>query len=76
MAVEVLLPKLDFSMAEGTVTEWLVEQGATVEAGAPLYALETGKAVQEVEAPASGRVRIIAACGEVYGVGTLLAVIE
>jgi pyruvate/2-oxoglutarate dehydrogenase complex dihydrolipoamide acyltransferase (E2) component len=76
MAFEVLLPKLDFSMAEGTVSQWFAEDGAAVQAGAPLYALETGKAVQEVEAPVSGKLKIVAQVGEVYPVGTLLAVIE
>jgi pyruvate/2-oxoglutarate dehydrogenase complex dihydrolipoamide acyltransferase (E2) component len=76
MTIDVLLPKLDFSMAEGTVAEWYAEDGAVVEVGARLYALETGKAVQEVEAPASGRLKIIAHAGETHPVGTLIAVIE
>ncbi|HKT75054.1 MAG TPA: lipoyl domain-containing protein [Steroidobacteraceae bacterium] len=76
MAFEVLLPKLDFAMAEGTVSEWFAQDGATVKAGAPLYALETGKAVQEVEAPASGTLKILVPVGEAYPVGTVLATIE
>ncbi|CAB3722210.1 biotin/lipoyl-containing protein [Paraburkholderia rhynchosiae] len=73
MSTQVLLPKLGFSMNEGTLTEWLLEDGAAVTEGQALYALESDKSVQEVEAPASGTLRIVAQIGEVYPVGTVLA---
>jgi pyruvate/2-oxoglutarate dehydrogenase complex dihydrolipoamide acyltransferase (E2) component len=77
MSVEVLLPKLGFSMSEGRVAEWLVADGATVTEGAPLYSLESDKSVQEIEASASGRLKILIQSGEeVYPVGTILGVIE
>ena len=73
---EVLLPKLGFSMNEATLVEWLVPDGAAVKQGQPLYALESEKAVEEVEAPASGTLKIVAAPGETYEIGTLLAEIS
>lgn len=76
MATEILLPKLGFSMNEGTLSEWLVDNGARVEEGALLYALESEKSVQEVESPASGTLKILKPAGEVYEVGTLIGVIE
>ena len=77
MTTEVLLPKIGFSMNEGVLTRWLVEDGATVTAGQPLYELESEKSVQEVEAPASGRLRIVVdTTGETYPVGTVLGHIE
>lgn len=76
MATEVLLPKLGFSMNEGMLTEWLVEDGGQAVEGQPLYALESEKSTQEVESPASGKLRIVAQIGETYEVGTLLATIE
>jgi pyruvate/2-oxoglutarate dehydrogenase complex dihydrolipoamide acyltransferase (E2) component len=76
MATEILLPKIGFSMEEGTVAEWLVADGATVAAGQPLYSLESDKSVQEVEAPDSGVLRIITEVSTVYPVGTILARIE
>ena len=48
MAVEVLLPKLGFSMNEGVLAEWLVADGGQAVEGAPLYALESEKSTQEV----------------------------
>jgi pyruvate/2-oxoglutarate dehydrogenase complex dihydrolipoamide acyltransferase (E2) component len=76
MAIEVLLPKIGFSMNEGVLTEWLVADGGQAVEGQPLYALESEKSVQEVESPASGTLRIVARLGETYEVGTVLAVIE
>ena len=75
MAVEVLLPKIGFSMNEGTLAEWLVADGGQAVEGEPLYALESEKSTQEVESPASGTLKIIAQIGETYEVGTLLATI-
>jgi pyruvate/2-oxoglutarate dehydrogenase complex dihydrolipoamide acyltransferase (E2) component len=76
MSTEVLLPRLGFTVSEGSIAEWLKEDGAAVTAGEPLYSLEADKAVTEIEAPASGRLKIIIQTGEAHPVGTILAVIE
>lgn len=76
MATEILLPRIGFSMTEGTLAEWLAEDGAQVSEGQPLYALESDKSTQEVEAPASGTLRIKATVGETYQVGEVLGTIE
>ncbi|WP_313441154.1 lipoyl domain-containing protein [Novosphingobium sp.] len=76
MAVEILLPKIGFSMQEGQVAEWLIADGAAVNEGEPLFSLEADKSTNEVEAPASGTLRIVAAVGETYEVGTVLGYIE
>jgi pyruvate/2-oxoglutarate dehydrogenase complex dihydrolipoamide acyltransferase (E2) component len=75
MATEVLLPKLGFSMNEGTLAEWLVPDGAEVVEGQPLFSLESDKSTNEVDSPASGTLTILKQPGEVYEVGTLLATI-
>lgn len=76
MAYEVFLPKIGFSMNEGTLAEWLVADGGQAVEGEPPYALESDKSTQEVESPATGTLKIIAAVGETYEVGTLLGTIE
>jgi len=73
MSTEVLVPKLGFAMNECVLSQWLVADGEQVRAGQPLYAIESDKAVEEIEAPASGRLRIIVATGGTYAVGTVLA---
>lgn len=76
MGTQVIMPKLGFSMEEGTLAEWLHSDGADVKKGQPLYSLESDKSVQEIESPASGRLRIIAQAGRPYRVGHVLAEID
>lgn len=76
MATEIRIPKLGISMEDAVLTEWLVPDGGAVEAGAPLYSLETDKSVQEVEAPVAGVVRAVGKAGETYEVGALIGTID
>ena len=72
MSTEIRIPSIGFSTQEGTLTEWLVADGEKVEVGQPLYSLELDKSVQEIESPANGTLKIIAAAGEVYDIGALI----
>jgi pyruvate/2-oxoglutarate dehydrogenase complex dihydrolipoamide acyltransferase (E2) component len=76
MSVELRIPKLGMGMTEGKLVEWLAPDGAKVEEGKPIYALETEKSIQEIEAPVSGMLRISAVINETYEVGTLIGSIE
>jgi pyruvate/2-oxoglutarate dehydrogenase complex dihydrolipoamide acyltransferase (E2) component len=76
MATEILLPKLGFAMNDGKLTEWLIADGGAVEVGQPLFSLESDKSVQEVESPATGKLKILKPVDETYEVGTVLGVIE
>ena len=75
MSVEVLLPQLGFSMSEGEVIEWLAKDGDAVTEGQAIFVLEADKATQEMEAPATGTLRIAKEPGT-YDVGTVLGNIE
>jgi pyruvate/2-oxoglutarate dehydrogenase complex dihydrolipoamide acyltransferase (E2) component len=70
MATSLTIPKLEMSMTEGTLTEWLVPDGTQVTEGQPIYSLETGKSVQEINAPASGKLVQKVAAGGTLDVGT------
>ena len=76
MSTEILLPKLGFSMNEGTVTEWLVADGGMATQGQPLYLIESDKSVQEIESPATGTLKILKPPGQMYEVGTVLGEIS
>lgn len=76
MSTEIILPKIGFAMQEGTVTEWLAADGAQVQQGHPLLAIESDKSVTEIEAPASGTLTIFKVPGESYVVGTVLGEIN
>ena len=54
MDFEVLMPRLGDEMIHGTIVEWLVQEGDEATKGEPLFLVETGKAVLEVESEASG----------------------
>ena len=70
------MPKWGLEMQEGTVSEWLVEEGAAVSAGDALVAVETDKIANEVESDHAGVLRrIVVPAGETRPVGALLAVI-
>jgi len=75
MAEQILvMPKFGLTMTEGMVSEWLVAPGQTFAAGQPLVAIETDKAVTELEAPAAGvMVSHIAPVGSTLNVGEPIA---
>lgn len=74
MPTEVILPKVDMDMATGTISKWLVAEGAFVKQGDPLFEIETDKAAMEVESPASGTLgQILASEGDVVPVGQAVA---
>jgi pyruvate dehydrogenase E2 component (dihydrolipoamide acetyltransferase) len=63
-------------MTSGTITGWSREEGDPVTEGVPLLTVETEKAVDDVEAPASGVLRkIVAAVGSEVPVMGAVAVI-
>lgn len=77
MTTKIVLPKWGMGIEEGTVTRWLKGVGDKVRAGEPIVEIETAKATQEVESPASGTlVRILLAQGETAAVNTEIGLIE
>jgi pyruvate dehydrogenase E2 component (dihydrolipoamide acetyltransferase) len=59
MAMEIVMPKLGMSMEEGTVVEWLKNEGEQVEKGEPIVTISSEKTEIEVEAPDSGVLSIV-----------------
>lgn len=54
-----VMPKLGLTMTEGTILEWFKKEGEEVKKGEKLYAVETSKLTNDVEAPANGVLRKI-----------------
>jgi pyruvate/2-oxoglutarate dehydrogenase complex dihydrolipoamide acyltransferase (E2) component len=73
---EVRIPRLGFSVAEVSITEWLVGDGEEVAAGQPIYVVESDKVESEIESPVGGRLRIVSVAGGPYPVGSLVAEIR
>jgi pyruvate/2-oxoglutarate dehydrogenase complex dihydrolipoamide acyltransferase (E2) component len=75
--VDVTMPQMGVSVAEGTVAEWHKAPGDRVEADEPLCVISTDKIDTDVPAPAGGRVaEVLVAEGETVAVGAVLARIE
>ena len=54
--VQLLMPEMGESVTEGTVLEWHVSEGDSVEEGQTMVEVSTDKVDAEVPAPASGTV--------------------
>ena len=72
----ITMPKWGLTMKEGTVGDWLIEEGDTVDSGMEVVEVETDKITSAVEVSDSGILRrAVAVSGETMPVGTLLGVI-
>jgi 2-oxoglutarate dehydrogenase E2 component (dihydrolipoamide succinyltransferase) len=77
MKVNVVMPQLGESVAEGTITKWLKKTGDKVERDENILEISTDKVDSEIPAPASGiLVEILAQEGETVPIGKPIAVIE
>jgi len=75
--IEVPMPQMGESIAEGTVSKWLKAVGDLVERDEPILEISTDKVDAEIPAPHSGRlVEVVVVEGETVEVGTTLAYIE
>lgn len=76
MAIEIVMPRLGWTMEEGTLAEWLKQDGDPVAVGDIIFTVESDKALNEIEALDPGILRIPPDSpppGSVMAVGTLLA---
>jgi 2-oxoglutarate decarboxylase len=72
--VQVVMPAVGDSVAEGTVLEWHKQEGDSVSADETIVEISTDKVDAEVPSPVSGTLtRIHAAEGDTVAVGALLA---
>ena len=72
--IDVTMPQMGVSVAEGTVVEWKKQVGDWVEADEIIASISTDKIDTDVESPASGRVaEIIVGVGDTVDVGTVMA---
>ena len=72
--VDVTMPQMGVSVAEGTVVEWKKQPGDWVEADEIIASISTDKIDTDVESPAAGRVQeILVEVGETVDVGIVLA---
>ncbi len=76
MPIDVLMPQMGESIAEGTIVRWIKRVGEPVDRDEPLFEISTDKVDAEVPAPAGGvLVQIRAEAGETVPVNSVVAVI-
>lgn len=75
--IEVPMPQMGESIAEGTVSKWLKRIGDAVERDEPILEISTDKVDAEIPSPAAGTlVEISVQEGETVGVGTIVGFID
>ncbi|HUP25768.1 MAG TPA: dihydrolipoamide acetyltransferase family protein [Thermoanaerobaculia bacterium] len=74
MTTEVIMPQMGESIAEGTITRWLVGIGERVERDQPLLEISTDKVDAEIPSPATGTLlEVRFREGETVAVDTVIA---
>ena len=70
------MPKWGLTMKEGTVVEWLVDEGATISVGDEILEIETEKVNNVFEAPVAGMLRRhVVGVGRAIPVGALMGIV-
>jgi 2-oxoglutarate dehydrogenase E2 component (dihydrolipoamide succinyltransferase) len=77
MRVDVIMPQMGESVAEGTVTKWIKKIGDKVERDEPLFEISTDKVDAEIPAPNAGYlVEILVGEGKTVEINTVVAVLS
>ena len=75
--VDVIMPQMGESIAEGTVSRWLKKVGDDVKRDEPIFEISTDKVDAEIPAPSAGVLaEIIIQEGTTVGINTVVARIE
>ncbi|HSG09589.1 MAG TPA: dihydrolipoamide acetyltransferase family protein [Longimicrobiales bacterium] len=75
--IEVPMPQMGESIAEGTVSKWMKQVGDAVQRDEPILEISTDKVDAEIPAPSSGTlVEIVVAEGATVEVGTVVGYID
>jgi 2-oxoglutarate dehydrogenase E2 component (dihydrolipoamide succinyltransferase) len=77
MSIEIKVPPLGESVAEGTIARWMKSVGDAVAQDEPIAELETDKVTLEVPAPAAGVLSsIVAEAGATVSIDAVIALLE
>jgi pyruvate dehydrogenase E2 component (dihydrolipoamide acetyltransferase) len=75
--IDVVMPQMGESLAEGTVVRWLKKAGDRVERDEPLFEISTDKVDTDVPSPTAGTLQtILVPEGQTVSVGARVAVID
>src|SRR6185503_10736553 len=75
--VDIIMPQMGESIAEGTLSKWLKKVGDEVKRDEPIFEISTDKVDAEIPAPAAGVLaEIMVKEGETVAVQTVVARLE
>jgi 2-oxoglutarate dehydrogenase E2 component (dihydrolipoamide succinyltransferase) len=75
--IDVIMPQMGESIAEGTVSKWLKQVGDEIKRDEPIFEISTDKVDAEIPAPAAGRLaEILVGEGQTVAVQTVVARLE
>ncbi len=75
--VDIIMPQMGESIAEGTVSKWLKKVGDTVKRDEPIFEISTDKVDAEIPAPAAGTLaEILVNEGQTVAIQTVVARLE
>jgi pyruvate dehydrogenase E2 component (dihydrolipoamide acetyltransferase) len=73
---EIILPRIDPEMKEGTILNWIKNEGDQIKEGEPLVEIEGEKVIFNIESPENGILaKILIEVGNPVSVGTTIAVL-
>ncbi len=74
MSIDVIMPQMGESIAEGTVVKWLKSIGERIERDEPLFEISTDKVDAEIPSPAEGfLLEILVEPGKTVSINTIVA---
>jgi 2-oxoglutarate dehydrogenase E2 component (dihydrolipoamide succinyltransferase) len=75
--IDVIMPQMGESIAEGTMSRWIKKLGEAVQRDEPIFEISTDKVDAEIPAPTAGVLaEVIVTEGQTVAVGTVVARIE
>jgi len=77
MPIDVIMPQMGESIAEGTIVRWIKKVGDSVDRDEPLFEISTDKVDAEIPSPAAGVLMAIAVKeGETVPVNSVVATMD
>ena len=74
MAIDVTMPQMGESIAEGTIVRWIKKVGDTIDKDEPLFEISTDKVDAEIPSPGAGvLIEILTAEGETVPINSVVA---
>src|SRR5271155_4811007 len=76
MPIEIKVPSVGESITSGILGVWNKPDGAYVQAGEPIFEIETDKVTSEIVAESAGRLKHLVKAGDTVQIGQVVANID